>query len=95
MEGWHNVFPTVVSLLLDEVPMGDKLAARKENCVSSPHRKGWAINWHATFGDGSLFRTAMPHGVGLKMLGKSGPNRHHGNSTGNVAQHTYAFDQCR
>jgi len=26
VEGWHNVFPTVVSLLLDEVPMGDNLA---------------------------------------------------------------------
>jgi hypothetical protein len=36
--------------------------------LSTFHRKGWAINWHATFGDGSLFRTAMPHGVGLKLF---------------------------
>lgn len=36
--------------------------------LTTPHRNGWAINWHATFGDGSLFRTAMPHGVGLKNL---------------------------
>ena len=62
VEGWHNVFPTVVSLLLDEVPMGGDIR------YGFTPSQGRAINWHATFGDGSLFRTAMPHGVGLIPL---------------------------